>query len=244
MTLKYKDNISFADARKRLQPISDPSKNSYASVTQTPPQSARPLQPWARNIRPPTEFQTEVQFLKYILNYCLTRLDAIGNEQIPVNRTAATEDPVENTPATNIDDTTVLNTNAVASNDENNVDMQYVVASATAMKRSVDDDSSDEESRPNAKKMSAASSPASMRPDTAVSKKREGRDLPRISTFPSAPKLGEQRANGRCLSPIRPPSFNSGGTSGGGTNNNHKPPPPPKPKHKESHVKTATLTKS
>ena len=90
----------------------------------------------------------------------------------------------------------------------------YVVASATAMKRSVDDDSSDEESRPNAKKMSAASSPASMRPDTAVSKEREGRDLPRISTFPSAPKSGEQRANGRCLSPIRPPSFNSGGPQG------------------------------
>ena len=207
MTLKYKENISFADARKRVQPISDPSKNSYASVTQTPPQSARPLQPWARNIRPPTEFQTEVQFLKYILNYCLTRLDAIGNEQIPVHHTAATQDPVQNT-----DNTNVLNTNTAASNDENNVDMQYVTASATAMKRSVDDDSSDEESRPNAKKMSAASSPASMRPDTAVSKEREGRDLPRISTFPSAPKSGEQRANGRCLSPIRPPSFNSGGT--------------------------------
>ena len=211
MTLKYKENISFADARKRVQPISDPSKNSYASVTQTPPQSARPLQPWARNIRPPTDFQTEVQFLKYILNYCLTRLDAIGNEQIPVNHTAATEDPVQNTPTINTDNTNVLNTNTAASNDENNVDMQYVIASATAMKRSVDDDSSDEESRPNAKKMSAASSPASMRPDTAVSKEREGRDLPRISTFPSAPKSGEQRANGRCLSPIRPPSFTSGG---------------------------------
>ena len=242
VTLKYKENISFADARKRVQPISDPSKNYYATVTQTPPQSARPQQPWARNIRPPTEFQTEVQFLKYILNYCLTRLDAIGNEQIPVHNTAATQDPVENIPTINTD--TVLNNNTAASNDENNVDMAYVTTSATAMKRSVDDDSSDEESRPNAKKMSAASSPASKWPDTAVSKEREGRDLPRISTFPSAPKSGEQRANGRCLSPIRPPSFNSGGTSGGGTNNNHKPPPPPKPKHKESHVKTATLTKS
>ena len=243
VTLKYKENISFADARKRVQPISDPSKNSYATVTQTPPQSARPLQPWARNIRPPTEFQTEVQFLKYILNYCLTRLDAIGNEQIPAHHTAATQDPVQNTPTVNTDDTTALNNNTAASNDENNVDMTYVTTSATAMKRSVDDDSSDEESRPNAKKMSAASSPASKRPDTAVSKEREGRDLPKISTFPSAPKSGEQRANGRCLSPIRHPSFNSGGTSGGGTNNNHKPPPPPKPKHKESHVKTATLTK-
>ena len=193
MTLKYKENISFADARKRVQPISDPSKNSYATVTQTPPQSARPLQPWARNIRPPTEFQTEVQFLKYILNYCLTRLDAIGNEQIPVHHTAATEDPVENIPTINTD--TVLNNNTAASNDENNVDMAYVTTSATAMKRSVDDDSSDEESRPNAKKMSAASSLASKRPDTAVSKEREGRDLPRISTNhkkpppPPKPKL-------------------------------------------------------
>ena len=214
VTLKYKENISFADARQRVQPISDPSQNSYASVMQTPPQSARPLQPWARNIRPPTDFQTEVQFLKYIFNYSLTRLDAFGNEQIPVHHTAATEDPVENTSTINTDDTTVLNTNTAASNDENNVDMQYVTASATAMKRSVDDDSLDEESRPNAKKMSAASSPASMRPDTAVSKEREGRDLPRISTFPSAPKSGEQRANGRSLSPIRPPSFTSGGPRG------------------------------
>ena len=244
VTLKYKENISFADARKRLQPISDPSKNSYASVTQKqllrhiylcrtanmswrtcvvvkqiqsnqPPQSARPLQPWARNIRPPTDFQTEVQFLKYILNYCLTRLDAIGNEQIPVHHTAATEDPVENTPTINTDNTNVLNSNTAASNDENDVDMQCVTASATAMKRSVDD-SSDEKSRPNAKKMSAASSQASMRPDTAVSKEREGRDLPRISTFPSAPKSGEQRANGRSLSPIRPRSFTLGGGGGGG----------------------------
>ena len=162
---------SFADARKRVQPIFDPSKNSYASVMQTPPQSARPLQPWARNIRPPTDFQTEVQFLKYILNYCLTRLGAISNEQIPVNHTAATEDPVKNTPTINTDDTTVLNNKTVASNDENNVDMAYVATSAIAMKRSVDDDS-DEETRLNAKKMSAASSPASMRTNTCV--KREG----------------------------------------------------------------------
>ena len=121
-----------------------------------------------------------VQFLKCILNYCLTRLDAIGNEQIPVNHTAAIEDPVENTPTINTDDTTGLNNNTVASNDENNVDMAYVATSAIAMKRSVDDDS-DEETRPNAKKMSAASSPASMRTDTYVSKKegrgRSGKDL-------------------------------------------------------------------
>ena len=150
VTLKYKENISFADARKRVQPISDPSKNSYASVTQTLPQTARTLQTSARNIRPPTDFQTEVQFLKFILNYCLTRLDAIDNEQIPVHHTAATEDPVENTPTLNTNDTTVLTNNTAASNEETNVDMAYVTTSAIAMKRSVDNDSSDEESRPNA----------------------------------------------------------------------------------------------
>ena len=190
VTLTYKENVSFVDARKRVQPISDPSKNSYASTTQTPPQSARPLQPWAWNIRPPTDFQTEVQFLKYISNYCLTRLDAIGNEQIPVNHTAATEDPVENTPTINTDDTTVLNNNTVASNDENNVNMAYVATSAIAMKRSVDDDS-DEEARPNAPKKTAASSLAIMQTDTYLSKEREEGDLPKISTFPSAPKSGE-----------------------------------------------------
>ena len=83
-------------------------------------------------------------------------MDAIGNEQIPVHHTAATGDPVENTPTINIDDTTLLNNNTAASNDENNVDMAYVTTSANAMKRSVDDDSSDEESRLNAKKMPAA----------------------------------------------------------------------------------------
>ena len=172
VTLKYKENISFADARKRVQPISDPSKNSYASVTQTPPQSARPLQPWARNIRPLTDFQTEVQFLKYIFNYCLTRLDAIGNEQIPVNHTAATEDPVENTPTINTDDTTVLNNNIVASNDENNVDMAYVATSAIAMKKVLMMTQMRKQGQ-MPKKMSAASSTASMRTDICV--KREGR---------------------------------------------------------------------
>ena len=77
-------------------------------------------------------------------------MDAIDNEQIPVHHTAATEDPVENTPTINTNDTTVLTNNTAASNEENNVDMAYVTTSAIAMKRSVDNDSSDEESRPNA----------------------------------------------------------------------------------------------
>ena len=77
--LKYTEKISFTDARKRLEPpSSDPSKSSYATVTKTPQQSTIPQQPWARDIRSPNDFDTEVQFLKYILNYCLTRLDTIN----------------------------------------------------------------------------------------------------------------------------------------------------------------------
>ena len=45
VTLKYTEKTSFADARKRLQQSFDPSKDSYAIVTQTPPQSSRPLSP-------------------------------------------------------------------------------------------------------------------------------------------------------------------------------------------------------
>ena len=55
--------------------------------------------------------------MKYILNYCLPRLDAIGNEQILVHHTlneAATEDLVQNDTVINTNDTIEL-TNTVAS---------------------------------------------------------------------------------------------------------------------------------
>ena len=56
VTLKYTEKISFADAHKPLQPSFDPSKDSHATVTQTPPQSSKPLPPWARKIRLPIDF--------------------------------------------------------------------------------------------------------------------------------------------------------------------------------------------
>ena len=61
VTLKYTEKISFADARKRLKPSFDPSKDSYTTVTQTPPQSSRPLPPWAKIIRLPIDFRTEIE---------------------------------------------------------------------------------------------------------------------------------------------------------------------------------------
>ena len=161
-------------------------------------------------------------------------MDAIGNEQIPVNHTAASEVPVQNTPSINTDDT--------ASNDENNVDMAYVATSAIAMKLSVDDDS-DDETRPNAKKMSAASSPASMQTDTYVSKEREEGDLPKISTFPPPLYQGNRGPMGDLCLLFALQVLLRGGSSRRGINTNHETPPPP-PKHKEGHVKTASLRKS
>ena len=56
----------------------------FISVTQTPPQSSRLLPPWAKKIRLPIAFRTEIEYLKYILNYCLTRLDIL-DEITPEN---------------------------------------------------------------------------------------------------------------------------------------------------------------
>ena len=102
VTLKYTEKISFADARKRLQPSFDPSKDSYATVTQTPPQSSRPLPPWARKIRLPIDFRTEIEYLKYILNYCLTRLDTLDEitQENPVPRVAPSSDETPPPPQT------------------------------------------------------------------------------------------------------------------------------------------------
>ena len=104
VTFKYTEKISFTDARKRLQPSFDPSKDSYATVTQTPPQSWRPLPPWAKKIRLPIDFKTEIEYLKYILNYCLTRLDTLNEiaSDNPDPRNAPSSDetplPTQTTP--------------------------------------------------------------------------------------------------------------------------------------------------
>ena len=102
VTLKYTEKISFADARKRLQTSFDPSKDSYATVTQTPPQSSRPLPPWAKKIRLPIDFRTEIEYLKYILNYCLTRLDTLDEitPENPVPQVAPSSDETPPPPQT------------------------------------------------------------------------------------------------------------------------------------------------
>ena len=129
VSLKYTKKISFADARKRLQSSFDPSKDSYATVTQTPPQSSRPLPPWARKIRLPIDLKTEIEYLKYILNYCLTRLDTLDEitSENPVPRDAPSSDETPPQPQTTpeqTNETTIPSTESAlksaASNDVNN----------------------------------------------------------------------------------------------------------------------------
>ena len=182
VTLKYTEKISFADARKRLQPSFDPSKDSYATVTQTPPQSSRPLTPWARKVRLPMNFRTEIEYLKYILNYCLTRLDTLDEitPENPVPRVAPSSD--ETPPPLQ---TTSSVTQSIAPPDTSaaeNVDdeMDYTTVST---KRGRRHDSSDEEPNSLQTKKPASGSSASGQDGTLVPIGREGGDLPKISSL-------------------------------------------------------------
>ena len=183
VTLKYTEKISFADARKRLQPSFDTSKDSYATVTQTPPQSSRPLPPWAKKIRLPIDFRTEIEYLKYILNYCLTRLDTLDEitPENPVPRVAPSDEtphPPQTTPEQQ-NETTILNSES--NDDENEIEMLTM-----SNKRTIHEDSSEEDTNsPLPAKKAATSSPASEQSGTRVPKGRGGGDLSKISTFPA-----------------------------------------------------------
>ena len=165
VTLKYTEKISFTDARKRLQPSFDPSKDSYATVTQTPLQSSRPLPPWAKKIRLPIDFKTEIEYLKYILNYCLTRLDTLDEITSP-------QTTPEQTNETTIPSTESLQ--SAASNDVNN-DENEIEMLTMNNKRTFNEDSSEEDTNnPLSAKKAATSPPASEQSGTRVPKGRGG----------------------------------------------------------------------
>ena len=205
MTLKYTGKISFADARKRLQPSFNPSKDSYATVTQTPPQSSRTLPPWARKIRLPIDFKTEIDYLKYILNYCLTRLDTLDEitPENPVPRVAPSSDktPPPQTTSSAIQSIAPPDTSATENVDD---EMDYTTVST---KRGRHDSSDEEPNSPRTKKP-ASGSPASGQDGTPVPKGREGGDLPKISSFPAnAPQPGGREPSQGDKSPRRNPRF-------------------------------------
>ena len=251
VTLKYTEKISFADARKRLQPSFDPSKDSYATVTQTPPQSSRPLPPWARKIRLPIDFKTEIEYLKYILNYCLTRLDTLDEitPENPVPRDAPSSDETPPPPQTTpeqTNETTIQSTESTlqsaASNDVNN-DGNEIEMLTMSNKRTFNEDSSEEDTTNSLPaKKAATSSPASEQSGTRVPKGRGG-GLPKISAFPAkTPKSGGWGSSQGDKSPTLAPRFSNtgeGSTSSaqGGRNRAAINKPPLKP---PGTIKTAT----
>ena len=204
-----------------MQPSFDPSKDSYATVTQTPPQSSRPLPPWAKKIRLPIDFRTEIEYLKYILNYCLTRLDTLDEitPENPVPRDAPCSDEAPPPPQTTPEqpnETTILNTesslqSAASNDDENEIEMLTM-----SNKRTLNEDSSEEDTNnPLPAKKPATSSPASEQSGTRVPKGRGGGDLPKISAFPAkTPKSGGRRSSQGDKSPTRAPGFSNTGVVG------------------------------
>ena len=220
VTLKYTENISFADARKRLQPSFDPSKDSYATVTQTPPKSSRTLPPWTRKIRLPIDFKTEIDYLKCILNYCLTRLDTLDEitPENPVPRDVASDEtpPPPQTTLEQINETTIPSTESAlqsaASNDVNN-DENKIEMLTMSNKRTFNEDSSEEDTNNSLPaKKAATGSPASEQSGTRVPKGRGGGDIPKISAFPAkTPKSGGRGSSQGDKSPTRAPRFSNTG---------------------------------
>ena len=198
MTLKYTEKISFADARKRLQPSFDPSKDSYATVTQTPPQSSRPLPPWARKIRLPIDFKTEIEYLKYILNYCLTRLDTL--DEI-TSENAPFSDETQKTPQTTPEqknETTIPSTEPALQSAASNDDENEIAMHTMSNKRAIHEVSSEGEPTSPLPTKRTAPGPLASGQDGTFVPKGAGRGGPsKISTFfPNPPRPGGQGSSG------------------------------------------------
>ena len=173
-----------------------------------------------QKIRLPIDFRTEIEYLKYILNYCLTRLDTLDEitPENPVPRVAPSSDETPPPPQTTPEqqnETTILNTESTLQsaasndvNDENEIEMLTM-----SNKRTLNEDSSEEDTNnPLPAKKAATSSPASEQSGTHVPKGRGGGDLPKISAFPAkTPKSGGWGSSQGDKSPTRPPRFSNTG---------------------------------
>ena len=173
-----------------------------------------------QKIRLPIDFRTEIEYLKYILNYCLTRFDTLDEitPENPVPRVAPSSDETPPPPQTTPEqqnETTILNTESTLQsaasndvNDENEIEMLTM-----SNKRTLNEDSSEEDTNnPLPAKKAATSSPASEQSGTRVPKGRGGGDLPKISAFPAkTPKSGGRGSNQGDISPTRPPRFSNTG---------------------------------
>ena len=77
--VKYQKNIPFHEARQQVEgPVTDPSKNSYATVSKS--------HQWTSNIKAPNTFKTEEEWLTHTIDSLLKRLDAIKAQKSIQNK--------------------------------------------------------------------------------------------------------------------------------------------------------------
>ena len=103
-----------------------------------------------KKIRLPIDFRTEIEYLKCILNYCLTRLDTLDEitPENPVPRDAPSSDEARPAPQTTPEqkyESTIPNAmQSAASNDVNN-DESEIEMLTMSNKRTLNEDSSEED---------------------------------------------------------------------------------------------------
>ena len=172
-----------------------PIKWFICNCTQTPLQSSRPLPHWARKIRLPIDFKPKIEYLKYISNYCLTRLDTLDEitPENPVPRDAPSSDETPTPPQTTPEqpnETTIQNIKSILQSAASNDDEMEI--NTGSIKRPIHEDSSEEEpTSPLPSKRTAPGSPTSGQNGTVVPKGTGRGDLSKISTSClNAPKLG------------------------------------------------------
>ena len=193
----YKSNTKmifpFQKQEKRVEPpVSDPSKNSYATIS-------KPHQ-WTNNITPPNNFRSEEEWIAHTIESLFKRLDAIKAQKSSQHNTPSTSSATRSNVMTlsmpapeQRNEPTNLNTSSATqsitppdTSAAENVDdeMDYTTVST---KRSRRHDSSDEEPNSPRTKKPASGSPASGQDGTPVQKGREGgiyqRSLPSLLTL-------------------------------------------------------------
>ena len=221
--VKYQKNIPFHEARQQVEgPVTDPSKNSYATVSKS--------HQWTSNIKAPNTFKTEEEWLTHTIDSLLKRLDAIKAQKSIQNKpsTSSASQLCERTLPAHASEHTnesrklnsasampssVQHDTSAAQSDENEMELNI-----TTTKRAIHEVSSEEEPTSPLPTKRTAPGPLTSGQDGTFVPKGAGRGGPsKISTFCSnPPRLGGQGSSGRDRSPIRLPD---------GT----KPSVPPKP---------------
>ena len=209
--VKYQKNIPFHEARQQDEgPVTDPSKNSYATVSKS--------HQWTSNIKAPNTFKTEEEWLTHTIDSLFKRLDAIKAQKSRQNKPStssasqlceitlpapASEHTVESRKLNSASEmpSNVQHDTSAAQSDENEMDTNI-----TTPKRAIHEVSFEEEpTSPLPTKRTAPGPIASGQDGTVVPKGAERGGLSKISTFClNLPRSGGQGSSGRDRSPIRP----------------------------------------